>query len=97
MTKPDPFKCLNAVLTVTEDVKDACYRKMWEFQRRGEVVIMRDVAEKTIACVKKFKEMGNMISLCDLVALAITWAPIKCLIEKVYNQSLARTRFISQN
>lgn len=94
MTERDPLKCLNAILTATEDVKDACYQKMWKFQWRGEEVILRDVAEKTIVWVNKFKAMGNMISQCDPVHLAIPWAPIKYIMEVVHNHPVARTRFI---
>lgn len=44
-------------------------------------MILRDVADKTIVWINKFKSMGTMISQCDPVHLAIPWGPIKYLME----------------
>lgn len=86
--EPDLLKTLNAVLNATKQVRDTCYQKMWKFKWRGEAVVLRDVADKTILWVNKFKEMGNMIAQCDPIFLATPWAPIKFVMEVVRHQHL---------
>lgn len=80
---PDLLLILNAVLKATEDARDVCHDQMWKFQWRGEEVVLRDVADKTIVRVNKFQEMGDMIVKCDPVHLMIPWAPIKFVMEEV--------------
>lgn len=69
---------------------------MWKFQWRGEEVVLRDVADKTIVWVNKFKEMGDMIVKCDPVHLMIPWAPIKFVMEVVCNKSLIQDAVADQ-
>lgn len=80
-TDPDLLKTLAAVLQATEDVKDLCYKKMWKFTWNGEQVVLRDIADKTLAWVNKFKGMVDMIVQSSPTHLAVPWAPIKYLLQ----------------
>lgn len=54
---------------------------MWKVKWKGKYIVLRDIADKTIEWVNKFKTLGNIIAQGDPVHAAIPWVPVRYLIE----------------
>lgn len=54
---------VNTVLKVAEAKRELSIRKRWRIPRRNkEDVILRDVMEKTIHWIYRFKEVGDVVA-----------------------------------
>ncbi|KAF3915464.1 hypothetical protein ABW21_db0201142 [Orbilia brochopaga] len=72
---------LNAVLTATEDAKAVARDGAWKIKWRGEDIVIRDVTEKIIVWIKKFKEVGDTIVQYDPGHAALPWAGVRFLLQ----------------
>lgn len=61
--------------------RDECEKKGWKFEFRGRQIILRDVAEKIVFCINKFKEVGDVTVNFDPVHAALPWAGIRFLLQ----------------
>ncbi|KAI5840807.1 hypothetical protein DFP73DRAFT_557932 [Morchella snyderi] len=75
------LKVLDDVLKATNTKRETCREKMWKVKWKGKDIVLRDIADKTIEWVNKFKTLGNIIAQGDPVHAAIPWVPIRYLIE----------------
>ncbi|RPB14650.1 hypothetical protein P167DRAFT_604081 [Morchella conica CCBAS932] len=75
------LKVLDDVLKATETARETCREKMWKVKWKGKYIVLRDIADKTIEWVNKFKTLGNIIAQGDPVHAAIPWVPVRYLIE----------------
>ncbi|RPB09958.1 hypothetical protein P167DRAFT_576825 [Morchella conica CCBAS932] len=50
---------LEAVLTATREKRDICRQKQWKYTWKGETIILRDIADKILVWVDKFKSIGD--------------------------------------
>jgi hypothetical protein len=75
------LKVLDDVLKATNTARETCREKMWKISWKGKNIVLRDIADKTIEWVNKFKTLGNVIAQGDPVHAAIPWVPVRYLIE----------------
>src|SRR4051794_1692862 len=63
---------VSAVVRAAEDKRQACIRKQWKYTSpRGEVIVVRDVLEKMVAWIDRFKAVGDVASQFDPVNAAL--------------------------
>lgn len=59
-----------------------CIKKQWKITKKsGDVIILRDVFEKIIQCVDKFKMLGNAAAEFAPGYASVPWAVIKMLLQ----------------
>ncbi|KAL8934772.1 MAG: hypothetical protein Q9216_005740 [Gyalolechia sp. 2 TL-2023] len=77
---------LSDVLQATELGKQSCMQKRWKYTRKnGDVVVLRDVCEKIIKWVHKFKEIGDVAVQYDPAHASLPWAAIRFLLQLSVN------------
>lgn len=77
---------LQRVLDVAEDKKKACLAHPWKFKKPGGgEIIIRDVLEKIIVWVDRFKAVGDTAVQYDPVHAALPWAGVRFLLQAVVN------------
>ncbi|KAF4880032.1 Ankyrin repeat and KH domain-containing protein 1 [Colletotrichum siamense] len=73
---------LRAVLRVAEDKRDMALRKGWRFTNRsGEVILVRDLLEKIVDWVNRFKATGDTIVQYSPTEAALPWAAVRFLLQ----------------
>lgn len=80
---PQSFKhdVLKKALKSAEEKRDLCLRKRWTFERRGKVVILRDVVEKIIRWLEHFRAVGDAAVQYDPGHAALPWAGVRFLLS----------------
>lgn len=58
-----------------------CNDRRWKFELKGRQIILRDVAEKIVVWVDKFKQIGDIIVNFDPVHAALPWVGLRFLLE----------------
>jgi hypothetical protein len=76
----DYLAILKEVLDKATEKKKLCIQKAWKFKRNGKVVIIRDLFEKIVVWVKKFKEVGDIAVSYDPGHAALPWAAVRFLL-----------------
>lgn len=65
-----------------EEKKQICLRRRWKYKNsKGQDVILRDVFEKIIVWVNKFKEVGDVGVQYDPVHASLPWAAIRAILQ----------------
>ena len=78
----DKIDILNDLVRVVEEKKKIVIRKQWRFKKsNGDVIIIRDLLDKVLAWVKKFKEIGDIVSQFDPAHAALPWAGVRFLLQ----------------
>ncbi|KAF6813780.1 ankyrin repeat domain-containing protein [Colletotrichum plurivorum] len=73
---------LGAVLKVAENKRDMALRGGWKFTKRsGEVILVRDLLEKIVDWVNRFKATGDTIIQYDPTHAALPWAAVRFLLQ----------------
>lgn len=72
---------LERILEATRKSRDVCRDKGAKFTLAGRVIIVRDVADKIIAWVDKFKAIGDIIAQYDAGHAALPWAAVRFLLQ----------------
>jgi N-terminal domain of NWD NACHT-NTPase len=87
MYTDEPFKFPELVDAVQE-VRRKCMQKRLKYTKRnGEVVILRDVFEKVMKWVIKFREAGDMAAQYDPAHAALPWAGVRLLLQVAINDA----------
>lgn len=75
-------------LDVLRHLRDAAVKKQtycedrkWKFELNGRQIILRDVAEKVIVWIDKFKQIGDIAVNFDPHHASLPWAGIRFLFE----------------
>lgn len=76
MSFPDADNSLEKILEATRNSRDVCREKRLQFNFRGQDIIIRDVAEKILTWVDKFKDIGDIATQYDSGHAALPWAGI---------------------
>ena len=66
---------------VVQQKRDECLKKRWKFNFHGREIILRDLAEKIIFGLNKFKEIGDVAVNFDPVHAALPWAGVRFLLQ----------------
>lgn len=75
------------MLKEIEAKRDLALRKRWKFKKpNGDVVVVRDVLEKTARWINRFKETGDVIAQYDTVHLSLPWAAFRFLLQTTVSE-----------
>ncbi|KAB2572635.1 hypothetical protein DBV05_g8724 [Lasiodiplodia theobromae] len=79
----DKLDILNTVLDEVQSKKQRCLDKRWTYKGRdGKPKVLRDLCDKTIAWVTKFKELGDTFIKFDVSGqAAMPWAGVAFLLQ----------------
>lgn len=67
---------------MAHEKKELCIKKQWRFKKpNGEVIILRDVVEKIIAWLDKFKIIGDLAMQYDVLHAALPWAAVRFVLQ----------------
>ncbi|KAK7418265.1 hypothetical protein QQX98_004050 [Neonectria punicea] len=81
---------LEVVLYAAQEKRELCIRKQWKITKKnGDIIILRDVFEKIIQCVDKFKALGNAAAEFAPGYASVPWGVIKMLLQTTVNDTAA--------
>ncbi|CAI0649050.1 unnamed protein product [Colletotrichum noveboracense] len=76
------------LLELVQGKKQQCMERRWKFKlSNGEVVVIRDLFEKIVRWLQKFKEVGDIAVQYDPVHAALPWAGVRMLLQVVVNDT----------
>ncbi|KAL9581026.1 MAG: hypothetical protein Q9212_004143 [Teloschistes hypoglaucus] len=86
-SRADKPAILSDVLEAAEEKKQLCMQKRWKYKKNnGEVVIVRDLCEKLIKWINKFKEIGDVAIQYDPAHAALPWAAVRFFLQLSVNE-----------
>lgn len=77
----DKLCILDQVLEETLKTRDNCLQKQWKCNWKGKTIILRDVADKLVGWVEKFKSIGDVVTSFDPTHAALPWAGVRFLLQ----------------
>ena len=72
---------LRDLTQTVEEKQQACSDTEWRITRHGAPVSIRDVLEKIVSWVDKFKEIGDIGVQFDPVHAALPWAAVRFVLQ----------------
>ena len=72
---------LQHLRTAAEKKRNDCEDRRWKFEFKGRQIILRDVAEKILVWVDRFKQIGDIAVNFDPFHAALPWAGVRFLLE----------------
>lgn len=72
---------LQAVLQEAEKVKSLAIQNQWRVSLRGKEIILRDVVDKIISWVNRFKAVGDAAVQFDTGAASLPWAAVRFILQ----------------
>jgi hypothetical protein len=73
---------LAALLRTAQEKRSLCLRKRWKFKKsNGQEVVLRDVVEKIIIWLDKFKAVGDIAMQYDPAHASLAWAGVRFLLR----------------
>lgn len=73
-----------------------CEDQRWKFELNGQQIILRDIAEKIIIWIDKFKKIGDIAVHFDPVHSSLPWGGIRFLLEVELIKENIKTKADSQ-
>jgi hypothetical protein len=80
-TNDDRCNYLERVLEMTGKSRDACREKGLKFKLGEKTFVVRDLADKILSWVEKFKQIGDITMQYDPGHAALPWAGIWILLQ----------------
>jgi len=77
----DTFNVLDSVLQQAEKNKELCLRKRWKVKIHDKQIILRDVFDKIIRWVEKFRGVVDVAVQYDTGSASLPWAGIRFLLQ----------------
>lgn len=78
----DKLNVLEDILGAVKEKRNLCRQKRWTFKKpSGERIILRDVCEKVIVWVDKFKQVGDAAVQYDPGHAALPWAGVRFILQ----------------
>ena len=75
-------RIIEDVLIVVEEKRNVCMQKRWKYKKaNGDVLILRDIFEKIVTWVSKFKEVGDAAVQYDPSHAALPWAAVRFFLQ----------------
>lgn len=81
ITAVSKLDILRHLRTAAVEKRNACDDQRWKFEFNGRQIILRDVAEKIVVWVDKFKQIGDIAIQFDPAHASLPWAGIRFLME----------------
>ncbi|KAF5522119.1 hypothetical protein CGCA056_v006296 [Colletotrichum aenigma] len=76
------------LLELVQGKQQQCMDRRWKFrQSNGEVVVVRDVFEKVVRWLQRFKEVGDVATQYDPAHAALPWAGVRMLLQIAINDA----------
>lgn len=72
---------LNHVVEAAKIKRDLCISKQWKITYKGKKIVLREVADKLLAWVEKFKQIGDIVAQYDPVHASLPWAGFRFLLQ----------------
>jgi len=72
---------MDSIVLELRTKQQACTESSYKFEFQGRQLILRDVAEKAINWINKFKEVGDVAVNFDPVHAALPWAGVRFLLQ----------------
>ncbi|EAQ91927.1 hypothetical protein CHGG_00162 [Chaetomium globosum CBS 148.51] len=73
---------VSAVLRAAEARRQLCIRKQWRFTApNGKIIVVRDVIERVVGWIDRYKSVGDVASQYDQVHAALPWAAFRFLLR----------------
>lgn len=69
------------MIKLTKKKQRECDDKSWRFQFQEKEILLRDVAEKTVHWLTKFKDFGDIAVNYDPVHASIPWAGVRIILQ----------------
>lgn len=87
---------LHAALKVAEDKRQLSHKKRWRKKRPGggEDIIVRDVMEKIVQWIRRFRDIGDIIIQYDPGHAALPWAAVRFLLQSAINDTDVHTAMV---
>jgi hypothetical protein len=79
--RSDKLAILDDVLAAVEDRKRSRIEKRWTFRKGDKQIVIRDLLEKVVVWVNKFKQIGDVIVQYDPGHASLPWAGIRFLLQ----------------
>ncbi|KAL8798803.1 MAG: hypothetical protein Q9182_006375 [Xanthomendoza sp. 2 TL-2023] len=84
--RSDKPAILADVLHAAEQKKELCMQKRWKYTKKnGDIIIIRDLCDKMIRWVHKFKEIGDIAVQYDPSHASLPWAGIRFFLQLSVN------------
>ena len=80
---------LQKTLETAEQKKQLCLWKRWKFERHGKQIVLRDVLEKIIKWVDRFKAIGDIAAQADPAHASLPWACVRFLLQVSLGSSIS--------
>lgn len=61
--------------------RNICQENRWKFEFRGKEIIVRDLADKLLDWLDKFKNIGNVVVSYDPSHAALPWAGMRLVLQ----------------
>jgi ankyrin repeat domain-containing protein 50 len=78
---------IEELVSITRTKRDECEKKSYKFHFQGKEIILRDVAEKVILWLDKFKTVGDVVVTFDPVHASLPWAGVRFLLQVLISLS----------
>jgi hypothetical protein len=72
---------LDDLCAITREKGAKCEARRWKFRLHGKELILRDVAEKIIVWLDKFKQIGDIVANFDPLHIGLPWAGVRFLLQ----------------
>lgn len=72
---------IEELVSITRKKQDECEKKSYKFRFQGKEIILRDVAEKIVVWLDKFKAVGDVVVNFDPVHAGLPWAGVRFLLQ----------------
>ena len=84
--RSDKSAILQDVLQLVEGKRTECMKRRWKYKRsNGDIIILRDVMEKIVEWVDRFKAVGDNAVQYDPGHAALPWAVVRFLLQVSYS------------
>jgi hypothetical protein len=60
---------------------ESCMQKRWKYERNGKVIILRDICDRIMKRVGRFKQIGDIAIQYDPGHAALPWALFRFLLQ----------------
>jgi hypothetical protein len=80
-SRASKHEILRKTLQTAEEKKQLCLSRRWKFERHGKEIVLRDVFEKIIKWVERFKAVGDVAVQYDPGHASLAWAVVWYLLQ----------------
>lgn len=81
ITPGSKLNILQDLHSITVKKRTECEDRRWKIKLNGRQIILRDLAEKIIMWIDKFKQIGDIAVNFDPVHASLPWAGVRFLFE----------------